>query len=189
MFFYHPQLVLLRRRPALAMDHRERVEPVVGDQVRDLVERYLIVDRVRTAIDLTDTHADVRRLDLADDPWNGRTPEWSTSSPAPAHYFAMLPRVETIDAFWHVKRIGRTGLCRSREVAAGAKAGAILRRAGVAIPRTHHRNSAPTSSGKTMIGELAALKGIVERKRALFLERTNDGVSRLSMAVSTSVLC
>jgi replicative superfamily II helicase len=29
--------------------------------------------------------------------------------------------------------------------------------------------SAPTSSGKTMIGELAALKGVLERKRALFL--------------------
>ncbi len=29
--------------------------------------------------------------------------------------------------------------------------------------------SAPTSSGKTMIGELAALKGALERKRALFL--------------------
>jgi replicative superfamily II helicase len=29
--------------------------------------------------------------------------------------------------------------------------------------------SAPTSSGKTMVGELAALKGVLERKRALFL--------------------
>lgn len=29
--------------------------------------------------------------------------------------------------------------------------------------------SAPTSSGKTMIGELAALKGVLERRRALFL--------------------
>ena len=29
--------------------------------------------------------------------------------------------------------------------------------------------SAPTSSGKTLIGELAALKGVLERKRALFL--------------------
>jgi helicase len=29
--------------------------------------------------------------------------------------------------------------------------------------------SAPTSSGKTMVGELAALRGILERKRALFL--------------------
>ena len=29
--------------------------------------------------------------------------------------------------------------------------------------------SAPTSSGKTLVGELAALKGVLERKRALFL--------------------
>ncbi|MEG9433739.1 DEAD/DEAH box helicase [Terriglobus sp. ADX1] len=29
--------------------------------------------------------------------------------------------------------------------------------------------SAPTSSGKTMLGELAAIKGVVERKRAIFL--------------------
>jgi cytochrome o ubiquinol oxidase subunit I len=41
------------------------------------------------------------------DPWNGRTLEWSTSSPPPPYNFATLPRVETIDAFWHMKRIGR----------------------------------------------------------------------------------
>jgi len=29
--------------------------------------------------------------------------------------------------------------------------------------------SAPTSSGKTMVGELAALNGILQRRRALFL--------------------
>jgi cytochrome o ubiquinol oxidase subunit 1 len=40
------------------------------------------------------------------DPWNGRTLEWSTSSPPPAYNFATLPRVETIDAFWHMKRTG-----------------------------------------------------------------------------------
>jgi len=47
------------------------------------------------------------RLDLTGDPWNGRTLEWSTSSPPPAYNFAMLPKVETIDAFWHMKRTGR----------------------------------------------------------------------------------
>ena len=33
--------------------------------------------------------------------------EWSTSSPPPAYNFAVLPRVETIDAFWFMKRTGR----------------------------------------------------------------------------------
>ena len=48
-----------------------------------------------------------QRLDLTGDPWNGRTLEWATSSPPPAYNFAVLPRVETIDAFWHMKRTGR----------------------------------------------------------------------------------
>ncbi len=47
-----------------------------------------------------------RRRDLTGDPWNGRTLEWSTSSPPPAYNFAVLPRVETIDAFWEMKRRG-----------------------------------------------------------------------------------
>src|SRR5690348_6901874 len=49
-----------------------------------------------------------QRLDLTGDPWNGRTLEWSTSSPPPAYNFAVLPRVETIDALWHMKRRGLT---------------------------------------------------------------------------------
>ena len=47
-----------------------------------------------------------RRRDLTGDPWNGRTLEWSTASPPPAYNFAILPRVETIDAFWEMKRRG-----------------------------------------------------------------------------------
>src|SRR5207302_1315653 len=47
-----------------------------------------------------------QRRDLAGDPWNGRTLEWSTASPPPAYNFAVLPRVETIDAFWEMKRRG-----------------------------------------------------------------------------------
>lgn len=51
------------------------------------------------------------RRDATGDPWNGRTLEWATASPPPAYNFAVLPRVETIDAFWEMKRRGvnRTG--------------------------------------------------------------------------------
>jgi cytochrome o ubiquinol oxidase subunit 1 len=50
-----------------------------------------------------------QRLDLTGDPWRtGRTLEWATSSPPPPYNFAVLPRVETIDAFWEMKRSGLT---------------------------------------------------------------------------------
>jgi cytochrome o ubiquinol oxidase subunit 1 len=47
------------------------------------------------------------RRDATGDPWNGRTLEWATASPPPPYNFAVLPRVETIDAFWEMKQHGR----------------------------------------------------------------------------------
>ena len=47
-----------------------------------------------------------RRRDLTGDPWNGRTLEWSTTSPPPAYNFATLPQVESLDAFWAMKQRG-----------------------------------------------------------------------------------
>ena len=46
---------------------------------------------------------DQRRTD-ADDPWNGRTLEWSTASPPPAFNFAVLPHVEHDEAYWGMKQ-------------------------------------------------------------------------------------
>ena len=40
------------------------------------------------------------------DPWNGRTLEWSTSSPPPFYNFAFTPRVHRVDAWWHMKTAG-----------------------------------------------------------------------------------
>ncbi|MFT6339660.1 MAG: cytochrome o ubiquinol oxidase subunit 1 [Alcanivorax sp.] len=50
-----------------------------------------------------------RREALADetgDPWDGRTLEWSTSSPPPPYNFAFTPRVHDLDAWWQMKQHG-----------------------------------------------------------------------------------
>lgn len=50
-----------------------------------------------------------RREELRDttgDPWNGRTLEWSTSSPPPQYNFAFTPLVHDADAWWQMKQYG-----------------------------------------------------------------------------------
>ena len=44
--------------------------------------------------------------DETGDPWNGRTLEWSTSSPPPAYNFAFTPVVHEIDEWWFMKNNG-----------------------------------------------------------------------------------
>lgn len=44
-----------------------------------------------------------QRKDTTGDYWNGRTLEWSTSSPAPLYNFAHIPQVHGRDAFWMMK--------------------------------------------------------------------------------------
>ncbi len=44
--------------------------------------------------------------DLTGDLWNGRTLEWSTTSPPPHYNFAILPVVEDRDPFWVAKEKG-----------------------------------------------------------------------------------
>ncbi|MFA5004034.1 MAG: cytochrome o ubiquinol oxidase subunit I [Candidatus Saccharimonadales bacterium] len=46
--------------------------------------------------------------DLTGDPWDGRTLEWSTPSPAPEYNFAVLPVVTERDAFWVAKQTDGT---------------------------------------------------------------------------------
>jgi cytochrome o ubiquinol oxidase subunit 1 len=41
--------------------------------------------------------------DVMGDPWNGRTLEWSTSSPPPVYNFAIVPTVRALDAFTDMK--------------------------------------------------------------------------------------
>jgi cytochrome o ubiquinol oxidase subunit 1 len=44
--------------------------------------------------------------DLTGDPWNGRTLEWSTSSPPPPYNFAFTPIIHDQDAWWDMKQRG-----------------------------------------------------------------------------------
>ncbi|MQB44666.1 cytochrome o ubiquinol oxidase subunit I [Rhizobium sp. ICMP 5592] len=53
----------------------------------------------------------MKREELRDhtgDPWNGRTLEWSTSSPPPNYNFAFTPMVYDHDAWWDMKNHGYT---------------------------------------------------------------------------------
>ena len=51
-----------------------------------------------------------KRRDLTGDPWNGRTLEWAVPSPAPTYNFAVLPKIETTDAFWEMKKRGELSI-------------------------------------------------------------------------------
>ncbi|WP_214483510.1 cytochrome aa3 quinol oxidase subunit I [Bacillus sp. SM2101] len=46
-------------------------------------------------------HAD---RNVSNDPWDARTLEWATASPAPYYNFAKLPEVKSLDVFWHMKK-------------------------------------------------------------------------------------
>lgn len=46
------------------------------------------------------------KRDTTGDPWDGRTLEWATTSPAAEYNFATVPEVHDHDAFWDMKKKG-----------------------------------------------------------------------------------
>ncbi|MBZ2279004.1 cytochrome o ubiquinol oxidase subunit I, partial [Buchnera aphidicola] len=51
-------------------------------------------------VSIRDRH---KNMDITGDPWDGRTLEWSISSPAPFYNFAIIPIVQERDDFWYKK--------------------------------------------------------------------------------------
>jgi cytochrome o ubiquinol oxidase subunit 1 len=47
-----------------------------------------------------------QNLDTTGDPWDGRSLEWATRSPAPYYNFAVIPEVHGRDEFWEMKQKG-----------------------------------------------------------------------------------
>jgi cytochrome c oxidase subunit 1 len=43
------------------------------------------------------------KQEAEDDPWDGRTLEWSIPSPPPAYNFARIPQVKSLDDYWYTK--------------------------------------------------------------------------------------
>jgi cytochrome o ubiquinol oxidase subunit 1 len=48
-----------------------------------------------------------KRRDLSGDPWDGRSLEWSTTSPPPPFNFAVLPTVTSDEPYWSIKQQAR----------------------------------------------------------------------------------
>jgi cytochrome aa3-600 menaquinol oxidase subunit I len=44
--------------------------------------------------------------DISSDPWDARTLEWATHTPVPEYNFAITPQVNSVEAFWDVKKKG-----------------------------------------------------------------------------------
>ncbi len=57
-----------------------------------------------------------KKLRVDDDPWGGRTLEWSLPTPPPAYNFKTLPTVYGRDAFWMQKEKGTTPVEKNEEI-------------------------------------------------------------------------
>jgi len=50
-----------------------------------------------------------KNRDVTGDPWNARSLEWATSSPAPFYNFAHIPNITSLEQHWDDKEHGRVG--------------------------------------------------------------------------------
>jgi cytochrome o ubiquinol oxidase subunit I len=51
-----------------------------------------------------------KNRDLTGDPWNARSLEWATASPAPFYNFAHVPHIDSLEQHWDNKQLGRANV-------------------------------------------------------------------------------
>jgi cytochrome o ubiquinol oxidase subunit 1 len=59
---------------------------------------------IQIYVSIRDRH---ENADLTGDPWDGRSLEWATSSPAPFYNFAIVPNINSLEQHWDDKKSGR----------------------------------------------------------------------------------
>jgi len=59
---------------------------------------------VQLVVSIRDRH---QNRDLTGDPWDGRSLEWSTASPAPFYNFAHVPTITSLEQHWEDKESGK----------------------------------------------------------------------------------
>jgi cytochrome o ubiquinol oxidase subunit I len=64
----------------------------------------IVMQGIQLLVSIRDRHIN---RDLTGDPWDGRTLEWATASPPAVYNFAVVPRVEDLDALTYMKENGR----------------------------------------------------------------------------------
>ncbi|MBI3494426.1 cytochrome o ubiquinol oxidase subunit I [Candidatus Saccharibacteria bacterium] len=57
-----------------------------------------------------------KNIDTTGDPWDGRTLEWSTASPAPHYNFTITPEITSRDAWWEQKHSKVTETPKYRDI-------------------------------------------------------------------------
>ncbi len=61
----------------------------------------IIIQNIQLLVSIRDRN---KNKDTTGDPWNGRTLEWSITSPPPFYNFAFTPKVDKRDPFWYDKK-------------------------------------------------------------------------------------